>query len=64
ITDADRTYPGDGVAPIKRILRILGKREKSLVLSVEVFNKNYYAQDALVVARTALSKLKAATSGI
>lgn len=64
ITDADRTYPGDGVAPIKRILRILGKREKPLVLSVEVFNKNYYAQDALVVARTALSKLKAATSGV
>lgn len=64
ITDADRTYPGDGVAPIKKILQILGKREKPLVLSVEVFNKNYYNQDALLVAKTALAKLKAVTAGI
>ncbi|MCW3080666.1 sugar phosphate isomerase/epimerase family protein [Segetibacter sp.] len=64
ITDADRIYPGDGVAPIRRILQTLGKREKPLVLSVEVFNKNYYAQDALVVAKTALAKLKAVTAGI
>ena len=63
-TDADRIYPGDGVAPIKRILQTLGKREKPLVLSVEVFNKNYYAQDALVVAKTALAKLKAVTVGV
>lgn len=64
ITDADRVYPGDGVAPIKRILQILGKRDKPLVLSVEVFNKNYYAQDALVVAKTALSKLKTVTAAV
>ncbi|MCW3111727.1 MAG: Xylose isomerase protein barrel [Segetibacter sp.] len=63
-TDADRIYPGDGVAPIKRILQTLVKREKPLILSVEVFNKNYYAQDALVVAKTALAKLKAVTAGI
>ena len=59
ITDADRVYPGDGVAPIKRILQILGRNSHPLVLSVEVFNKNYYTQDALIVAKTALSKLKA-----
>lgn len=64
ITDADRTYPGDGVAPIKKTLQLLGKREKPLVLSVEVFNKSYYAQDALVVAKTALAKLKAVTAGV
>jgi sugar phosphate isomerase/epimerase len=64
ITDADRTYPGDGVAPIKKILQILGKRKKPLVLSVEVFNKNYYAQDALLVAKTALAKLKGVTAAI
>ncbi|HEY4327774.1 MAG TPA: sugar phosphate isomerase/epimerase family protein [Mucilaginibacter sp.] len=58
ITDADRVYPGDGVAPIKRILQTLGRHNHPLVLSVEVFNKNYYSQDALVVAKTALSKLK------
>ncbi|GEO09656.1 xylose isomerase [Segetibacter aerophilus] len=64
ITDADRIYPGDGVAPIQRILQTLGKRDKPLVLSVEVFNKNYYAQDPLLVAKTALARLKTVTAGI
>jgi sugar phosphate isomerase/epimerase len=64
ITDADRIYPGDGVAPIKRILHMLLKRDKPLVLSTEVFNKNYYAQDALIVAKTSLSKMKAITNGL
>ncbi|HEY2582324.1 MAG TPA: sugar phosphate isomerase/epimerase family protein [Mucilaginibacter sp.] len=58
ITDADRIYPGDGVAPIKQTLQILGRNNHPLVLSVELFNKAYYSQDALVVAKTALSKLK------
>jgi sugar phosphate isomerase/epimerase len=58
VTDADRIYPGDGVAPIKQILQLLGKRDKPLVLSVELFNKNYYAEDALTVAKTALEKTK------
>lgn len=58
ITDADRLYAGDGVAPIKQVLRALSKKDKPLVLSTEVFNKNYYAQDALLVAKTALQKMK------
>jgi len=64
ITDADRVYPGDGVAPIKRILQILKQREKPLVLSTEVFNKEYYKQDALLVAKTAFGKMKAITQGL
>lgn len=64
ITDADRIFPGDGIAPVRRVLKILGNRSKPLVISVEVFNKNYYKQDALVVAKTALAKLKAVTAGI
>ncbi|MCW3106180.1 MAG: xylose isomerase [Segetibacter sp.] len=64
ITDADRIYPGDGIAPVRRILQILGKREKPLVISLEVFNKNYYKQDALEVAKTALAKMKTVTTGI
>ncbi len=64
ITDADRIYPGDGIAPIRKVLQILGKRDKPLVLSVEVFNKGYYSQDPLVVTKTALSKLKAVTAGL
>jgi 2-keto-myo-inositol isomerase len=64
ITDADRIYPGDGVAPVKRILQTLRKPGQPLIISTEVFNKNYYSQDALTVARTALSKMKSVTNGI
>lgn len=64
ITDADRIYPGDGVAPIRPILQMLGSRDKPLVISFEVFNKNYYKQDPLEVAKTALKKMKAVTQGI
>ena len=59
ITDADRIYPGDGIAPIRKILDALKKRTEPLILSVELFNKNYYTQDALTVAKTALDKMKA-----
>jgi sugar phosphate isomerase/epimerase len=65
ITDADRIYPGDGIAPIKQTLNILLKNRKSpLVLSVELFNKNYYAQDALTVAKTSLAKMKAVVEAL
>lgn len=64
ITDADRIYPGDGIAPLKRILPLVKKENKPLVLSFEVFNPAYYKQDALLVAQTALKKMKAVTTGI
>lgn len=61
ITDPDRIYPGDGVAPIRRILDTLKTPGKSIILSLEVFNKSYYAQDALVVAKTSFAKMQAIT---
>lgn len=61
VTDADRVYPGDGVAPIGDILRTIRKADHPIILSLEVFNKSYWAQDALTVARTGLAKLKAVT---
>ncbi|MBA4139388.1 MAG: sugar phosphate isomerase/epimerase [Segetibacter sp.] len=64
ITDADRIFPGDGVAPVRRILQILGNENKPLVISLEVFNKNYYKLDSLEVAKTALRKMKAVTEGV
>lgn len=64
ILDADRIYTGDGVAPIRRILQTVRKPNQPLVISFEVFNKKYYAQDALLVAQTALAKMKAVTKGI
>jgi sugar phosphate isomerase/epimerase len=64
ITDADRVFPGDGVAPIRRILQAIRNPDRPIILSLEVFNKNYYAQDALKVTQTALAKMKAMTQGV
>jgi sugar phosphate isomerase/epimerase len=59
ISEPDRIYCGDGIAPLKQILQIVKNPERPLVISFEVFNKGYYAQDALTVAKTALAKMKA-----
>ncbi|MDJ1497087.1 sugar phosphate isomerase/epimerase family protein [Cytophagaceae bacterium DM2B3-1] len=64
ITDGDRVYTGDGVAPIGRILQALALTDRPLVISLEVFNKNYYAQDALLVAQNALAKMKQVTKSL
>ena len=64
IEDSDRIYPGDGIAPIKHTLQMLGNADRSLVLSTEVFNKEYYKQDALTVAKTALDKMKVIVGNI
>jgi sugar phosphate isomerase/epimerase len=60
ITDAHRVYPGDGVAPLDDLfhnLRDIGYRG---MLSLELFNEKYYAQDPLEVAKTGLEKTRAA----
>lgn len=57
-TDSDRVYPGDGAAPLKQILRDLKAMGGTKVLSLELFNKTYWAQDALLVAKTGLEKMK------
>ena len=64
ITDADRIYAGDGVAPLSDLLKNLKNPEKPIILSFEVFNNKYYAQDALLVAKTGLEKMKQVSKGI
>ena len=59
ISDSDRVYPGDGVAPLKPMLRDLRKLGFQGVLSLELFNREYWKQDALNVARTGLEKMRA-----
>ena len=58
IKDADRVYPGDGIAPLGEVLRTLLKNGFRGVLSLELFNPGYWKQDALLVARTGLEKMK------
>lgn len=64
ISEPDRIYVGDGIAPIKQLLQLARHPDKPLVISFEVFNKSYYGQDALKVAKTALKKMKAVTASI
>ena len=60
INDANRVYPGDGVAPLDKIFRTLRDVGYRGVLSLELFNRDYWKQDALEVARTGLEKTRAA----
>ncbi len=59
ITDAHRVYPGEGVAPLKTLLRDLRRSGFRVVLSLELFNREYWKRDALTVARTGLEKMRA-----
>jgi sugar phosphate isomerase/epimerase len=62
IRDADRVYPGDGVAPLAQILRDLVSTGFGGVLSLELFNPAYWKQDPLLVARTGLAKMQDAAA--
>lgn len=56
--DKDRVYPGDGAAPMTRILSELKRMGGKKVLSLELFNQDYWKQDPLLVAKTGLEKMK------
>ena len=58
LEDKDRIYPGDGVAPLKQVLTDLKNMKDPKILSLELFNREYWAQDALQVAKTGLEKMK------
>ncbi|MEX0939503.1 MAG: sugar phosphate isomerase/epimerase family protein [Pirellulales bacterium] len=62
LNDGHRVYPGDGVAPLPSILRNLRDSGFRGALSLELFNQDYWSQDALAVARTGLEKTKAAVA--
>jgi sugar phosphate isomerase/epimerase len=59
INDSHRMYPGDGVAPLPELLQTLRRTGGQKVLSLELFNREYWSQDALSVAKTGLAKMKA-----
>ena len=60
IGDAHRVYPGDGVAPLSKIFRTLRDSGYRGAVSLELFNRDYWKQDALEVARTGYEKTKSA----
>jgi 2-keto-myo-inositol isomerase len=60
INDAARVYPGDGVAPLGPLFRELRTIGYTGMLSLEVFNRTYWQQDAFQVAKTGLEKMRLA----
>lgn len=64
ISEPDRIYTGDGIAPIRQALQAIKDPNKQIVISLEVFNQSYYQQDALLVAQTGLAKMRAIAEGI
>lgn len=62
--DQDRVYPGDGGAPMRQILTDLKNMGGEKVLSLELFNRGYWNQDPLEVAKHGLEKMKAAVASI
>lgn len=62
MNDSHRVYPGDGIAPLSDILNMIGGSGRTVALSLELFNRDYWKQDALEVAKTGLAKMKAAVA--
>ncbi|MDX1962224.1 MAG: sugar phosphate isomerase/epimerase family protein [Pirellulales bacterium] len=62
INDSHRVYPGDGVAPLGQIFQDLQTAGFAGWLSLELFNPEYWKQDALEVAKTGLAKSQAAVA--
>ena len=62
--DSDRVYPGDGHAPLFQILTDLKNMGGEKILSLELFNRTYWEEDPLAVAKTGLDKMKALVRGI
>jgi len=60
IADRDRVMPGDGIAPLTRILRDLCDNNSRAVLSLELFSQAYWEKDPLEVAATGLTKMRSA----
>jgi len=60
IGDKDRVFPGDGVAPLDMILSTMFANGFQGVLSLELFNPEYWKQDPMWVVQTGLAKTKAA----
>lgn len=63
LTDAQRVYPGDGVAPLTEIYSTLKQIGFSGMFSLELFNKGYEEAGAETVVTTGFEKMKKSVEG-
>ena len=62
MNDSHRVMPGDGIAPFDKIIKQLHTINPEMVFSLELFNRDYWKQDPLEVAKLGLEKMKAVVS--
>ncbi|MFK5921965.1 MAG: sugar phosphate isomerase/epimerase family protein [Verrucomicrobiota bacterium] len=62
IGDADRVFTGDGIAPLGQVFDIFSAVGAHPVLSLELFNRDYWKMDAYKCAKMGLDKLKASVA--
>ena len=60
ISDADRVFPGDGIAPSREFARLLDRAGYRGYLSLELFVSSYGETPALEVARRGLAAIRSA----
>ncbi|MFO0011807.1 MAG: sugar phosphate isomerase/epimerase family protein [Planctomycetota bacterium] len=60
ISDADRVYPGDGIAPITKVFKTVMASGFQGVVSLELFNRKYWETPPLENATLGLRKMRAA----
>ncbi|MBI3684487.1 MAG: sugar phosphate isomerase/epimerase [Acidobacteria bacterium] len=58
LADSDRVLPGEGIIPLGTILAKLKNKGYTGVASLELFNKQLWQEDPVVVARKAMASLK------
>jgi sugar phosphate isomerase/epimerase len=58
ITDGQRIYPGDGLAPYGTILRAMRDNGFRGALSIELFNRDYWQKSADENLKTGLAKIR------
>jgi sugar phosphate isomerase/epimerase len=59
LTDADRVFPGDGIAPLGKLLDDLRRGHFRVMLSLELFHRDYWKRDPLAVLQEGIRKLRA-----
>jgi len=60
MNDSHRVFPGLGIAPISYVIRTMAASGGNKVLSLELFNRTYWREDAYIVALKGLQSMKAA----
>ena len=51
LTDQNRLYMGDGVIPLKEIMKILKRKKYCGAISVEIFRQAYWQDNPLKIAQ-------------